>query len=369
MSYGITAVNHMHATLLLGSIAVSSLCTAAVELSVVRRAAFATASPPAPRSTTMPPKTKKRSSVAAGLAPAADRKAGDSSCSSRATKQGRRLKAEGGNAGAEAGGPTLVSCGDELVRISRRLHDSLKDRKWKGTSKQPVSCSYNVLEYASETNEAYTQRYGGGRPFGRAFVVGMNPGPWGMVQTGVPFGEVGFVRDWLKVQGAVGRPSKEHAKRPVHGFDCQRSEVSGTRLWGFFERRFGTADAWGDKMFVYNFCPLTFMSSSGGNITPDKLTPAEREVIDEACGEALAEMISALKPSVVVAVGNFAGSKCHEAVKASGLNAAGKGEVEVVVVNHPSPASPTGVKWEKATCLNELVLNSSKSKEIDRFLQ
>ncbi|CAM9828554.1 unnamed protein product [Ectocarpus fasciculatus] len=124
-------------------------------------------------------------------------------------------------------------------------------------------------------------------------------------------------------------------------------------------------------MFVYNYCPLTFMSSSGGNITPDKLTPKEREVIDEACGGALAEMMSALKPSVVVAVGNFAGSKCHEAVKASGLDAAGKGgdAVEVVVVNHPSPASPTGVRWEKAACLNELVLNSSKSKEIDRFLQ
>ncbi|CAN0194097.1 unnamed protein product, partial [Hapterophycus canaliculatus] len=90
------------------------------------------------------------------------------------------------------------------------------------------------------------------------------------VQTGVPFGEVGFVRDWLGVRGEVGRPSKEHAKRPVGGFECKRSEVSGTRLWGFFQRRFGTADDWGDKMFVYNFCPLTFMTSSGGNITPDK---------------------------------------------------------------------------------------------------
>eukprot|EP00903_Cladosiphon_okamuranus_P014953 g13841.t1 len=262
-----------------------------------------------------------------------------------------------------------MASGDELVRISRRLHDRLKDQTWRGTSKQPVNCSYNVLEYASETNEAYIQRFGGGRPLGRAFVVGMNPGPWGMVQTGVPFGEIGFVRDWLGVQGEVGRPRKEHAKRPVDGFDCNRSEVSGTRLWGFFERRFGTADAWADKMFVYNYCPLTFMSSSGGNITPDKLTPAEREVIDEACGDALADMMSALKPSVVVGVGNFAGAKCLEAVKASGLGAGdGESVVEVVVVNHPSPASPTGVRWEKATCLDELVLKTSKSKEIDRFI-
>lgn len=49
---------------------------------------------------------------------------------------------------------------------------------------------------------------------------------------------------------------------------------------------------------------------------------------------------------------------------------AGEGEerVEVVVVNHPSPASPTGVKWEKAVCLNELVLNSSERTEIGRFI-
>ncbi|CAN0135073.1 unnamed protein product [Laminaria digitata] len=122
-------------------------------------------------------------------------------------------------------------------------------------------------------------------------------------------------------------------------------------------------------MFVYNYCPLTFMSSSGGNITPDKLTPTERKVIDDACGDALASVMSVLRPSVIVGVGNFAGSKCLEAVKASGLGA-GEGEtpVDVVVVNHPSPASPTGIRWQKATCLDELVLKSSARKEIDRFL-
>eukprot|EP00752_Nemacystus_decipiens_P002395 g2260.t1 len=289
--------------------------------------------------------------------PVAKLSSNDDSASSTSTSRTKKKKLKPQDA-------ALVASGDELVRISRRLHDRLKDQTWRGTSKLPVTCSYDVLEYASETNEAYTQRYGGGRPLGRAFVVGMNPGPWGMVQTGVPFGEVSFVRDWLEIRGEVGRPRKEHAKRPVDGFSCKRSEVSGTRLWGFFQRRFGTADAWGDKMFVYNYCPLTFMSSSGGNITPDRLTSAEREIIDDACGDALADMMSALKPSVVVGVGNFAGSKCLEAVKASGLGAGeGETEVEVVVVNHPSPASPTGVKWEKAACLNELVLTSSKSKE------
>ncbi|CAN0453465.1 unnamed protein product, partial [Discosporangium mesarthrocarpum] len=71
------------------------------------------------------------------------------------------------------------------------------------------SCSYNTLEYAWEPHEKYTRRYGG-RSLGRVLLVGMNPGPWGMAQTGVPFGEVGYVRDWLGICGTVGTPNHEH---------------------------------------------------------------------------------------------------------------------------------------------------------------
>ena len=59
--------------------------------------------------------------------------------------------------------------------------------------------------------------------------LGMNPGPFGMAQTGVPFGEIPAVRDWMGLRGKVGKPDLEHAKRPVEGLDCQKSEVSGRR--------------------------------------------------------------------------------------------------------------------------------------------
>ncbi|CAM9721481.1 unnamed protein product [Choristocarpus tenellus] len=123
---------------------------------------------------------------------------------------------------------------------------SVSDTEWHGSPKCAVNCSYNVLEYAWEPHEDFTRRYGG-RSLGRALLVGMNPGPWGMVQTGVPFGEVDHVRDWLGVSGSVGKPIVEHPKRLVQGFDCKRSEVSGKRLWGFFKRKFGTADSWAGR--------------------------------------------------------------------------------------------------------------------------
>ena len=33
----------------------------------------------------------------------------------------------------------------------------------------------------------------------RVVFLGMNPGPFGMAQVGVPFGEVAAVRDWLRI--------------------------------------------------------------------------------------------------------------------------------------------------------------------------
>ena len=46
----------------------------------------------------------------------------------------------------------------------------------------------------------------------------MNPGPFGMVQTGVPFGEVEAVRSWLRAAMArSSKPAHEHPKRPIEG--------------------------------------------------------------------------------------------------------------------------------------------------------
>jgi len=177
----------------------------------------------------------------------------------------------------------------------------------------------------------------------------MNPGPFGMAQTGVPFGEVAAVRDWLGIEGEVGKPAAEHPKRPVTGFSCPRSEVSGRRLWGFFANRFGSADAFFRDHFVANYCPLAFMAEGGGNITPDKLGRGETEALYEACDRALAETVRILTPAWVIGVGKFA-EKRALAVREKYFPAdGGKSAFEVASILHPSPASPLANRgWETA---------------------
>jgi len=167
----------------------------------------------------------------------------------------------------------------------------------------------------------------------------MNPGPFGMAQTGVPFGEVASVRDWLGIRTAVGKPALEHPKRLVAGFDCHRAEVSGQRLWGWARRRFGTPDAFFARFFVANYCPLLFLEGSGRNLPLDKLASDEQRAIAEHCDEALRDTVRVLAPRCVLGIGRFAERR-------AGLALAGMG-IDIGFVPHPSPASPMANRgWE-----------------------
>jgi single-strand selective monofunctional uracil DNA glycosylase len=160
----------------------------------------------------------------------------------------------------------------------------------------------------------------------------MNPGPFGMAQTGVPFGEVAAVRDWLGISARVGRPVAEHPKRPVEGFACVRSEVSGRRLWGLFAARFGTPERFFAGHFVANYCPLAFLAAGGANLTPDKLKgPAVRALL-AACDAHLRRMVEILQPEWVIGVGDFAERRARAILEGAG--------VKLGRVLHPSPASP-----------------------------
>uniref|UniRef100_A0A8B9MFZ4 Single-strand-selective monofunctional uracil-DNA glycosylase 1 n=1 Tax=Accipiter nisus TaxID=211598 RepID=A0A8B9MFZ4_9AVES len=87
---------------------------------------------------------------------------------------------------------------------------------------EPVSHVYHPLDYAWEPHCDFVRRYC--RTPKRVLFLGMNPGPFGMAQTGVPFGEVWHVREWLQVVGGVKKPPSEHPKRPVLGLTCRRAE-------------------------------------------------------------------------------------------------------------------------------------------------
>ena len=203
----------------------------------------------------------------------------------------------------------------------------------------PVAYVYNPLEYAREPHVRYLERYGRGRP--EVLFVGMNPGPWGMSQTGVPFGAVGAVRDWLGIEGRVDKPPREHPRRPVLGFDCAREEVSGTRIWGWARDAFGSPERFFERFFVGNYCPLLFLDERGRNLTPDKLKAAERDRLLPTCDRALRRFAEALGARLAIGVGVWAEQRARAALY--GL------EIEVARVLHPSPASPAANRgWAEA---------------------
>lgn len=195
----------------------------------------------------------------------------------------------------------------------------------------PVTHVYNPLVYARKPWDIYCQKYGQGRP--EVLLLGMNPGPWGMAQTGVPFGEVGRVKDWLGIEAPVGRPANEHPKRPIQGFACARSEVSGARVWGWAAERFGTPERFFTRFFVANYSPLVFMEEGGRNRTPDKLPKAERETLFAACDGALRRTVDCLDPRFVVGVGRFAEDRIRAVLGPDTGRVVGR-------VPHPSPANP-----------------------------
>lgn len=212
------------------------------------------------------------------------------------------------------------------IEITRRLSDAVDALSFA----PPVTTVYNPLAYARASVEAYLKR--AMKPGVPALLLGMNPGPWGMAQTGVPFGEVAAVRDWLGIEEEVSKPPQEHPKRPVDGFACTRSEVSGRRLWGWAQEHFDSPEAFFQKFTIWNFCPLAFLEETGRNRTPDKLPAAEREPLYAICDAALRELVDWLKPEAVIGVGKFAESRAKIAL---GANAP-----RIGTVLHPSPASP-----------------------------
>ncbi len=194
----------------------------------------------------------------------------------------------------------------------------------------PVEFTYNPLSYAWKPFSRYLGLYGKGRR--EVLLIGMNPGPWGMAQTGIPFGEVESARDWLGVEADVDKPDREHPKKPVLGFACTRSEVSGRRIWGWAAATYRKPEAFFSRFFITNYCPLCFLEGSGRNRTPDKLPAAEREPLFDACDRALRKTVEYFQPRHVIGIGAFAESRARAALQNTPVN--------IGRILHPSPASP-----------------------------
>lgn len=268
----------------------------------------------------------------------------------------RRLPRTGAHCGtadpAVKSAPLTMST-NQLSDISRDLAAAVNRLRFS----TPVTHVYNPLDYAWPLHAEYLRRFGRGR--GRVLLLGMNPGPWGMAQTGVPFGEVAAVRDWMGLSGEVNKPARPHPKRPVRGLDCPRSEVSGRRLWGWAATHYRTAEAFFQTFFVVNYCPLLFMQESGANLTPDKLPVSERDRLYEPCDVALRRLCDALAPRAVVGIGGFAAKRAAEALADR--------SVTIGQILHPSPANPAANRgWAEAVTRTLVQFGVSQAIQEDR---
>ena len=230
--------------------------------------------------------------------------------------------------------PTEPQRADALVAAARELSEQVDSLRFSA----PVSHIYNPLDYAWQAHERYLRRFGASRK--TVVFIGMNPGPFGMVQCGVPFGEIAAVRDWMGIETPIAQPAAINPKRPIEGFACTRSEVSGRRLWSLFQQRFETADHFFAEHFVANYCPLAFFDQ-GRNLTPDKLPAAEAAPLYAACDKHLRRLVTVLEARWVVGIGGFAEARAAEAL--AGM------DVRIGRVLHPSPASPAANRgWSEA---------------------
>lgn len=222
------------------------------------------------------------------------------------------------------------------MQLDKITDDLIKDMRSLNFG-PPVTHVYNPLEYARQPYNQYLHRFA--KPSQEVVLLGMNPGPWGMAQTGVPFGEIAAVKEWMGIDGQVNIPANMHPKRPVMGFDCTRNEVSGKRLWGWAQKRFKTPERFFARFFVANYCPLLFIEHGGHNRTPNQLRAAERHPLQAACDRAIRRTIEVLKPDYVIGVGQFAQQRARIAL--AGLN------LIVGTITHPSPANPKANRgWE-----------------------
>ena len=241
-----------------------------------------------------------------------------------------------------------MTIAEQLLAAARQLRDDCDHIRFNA----PITHVYNPLGYAYLSYEQYVRRFGNAPK--HAVFLGMNPGPFGMMQTGVPFGEVAAVRDWMQIHAKVDKPSLQHAKRPIDGFACTRSEVSGKRLWAWAANQFGSAENFFVRSYVLNYCPLVFLEASGRNFTPEKLPADTARQLTAACDRHLVLSLNALQPRWAIGVGAYAAKRLQivlqhaqapEDARATGALPAPK----VIQILHPSPASPVANRgWEQA---------------------
>ncbi len=221
----------------------------------------------------------------------------------------------------------LITASAELVKRCREIIPRILE------SEPAVAHIYAPLEYANQVHQAYIRKFAG--LGSKTLLLGLNPGPFGMGQTGIPFGATAIVREFLGLRGfEILQPGDTHHKRPIEGLGFKRQEISGTRLWRGLGEFLGAAEDIHRSVFLMNHCPLLFLEASGRNLTPDRLKGEAAAEMLSACDEHVLRTMEILGTRSIIGVGRFAERRALE------LAPALKWNVDVHYLLHPSPQVP-----------------------------
>ena len=217
----------------------------------------------------------------------------------------------------------------DLLNAAKLLSDKCTKQIPKLLKHKDVAHVTNPLDYAWELHEQFITKWAGCGA--KTLLLGMNPGPYGMAQTGVPFGATKMATDVLGMEPVeLQTPSGAHPKRPIQGPSMERQEVSGTRFWTFMVEHFGSIELTFSNIFVVNHCPLLILGETGRNITPVDIPKSIINPILDLCDQHLKSVVDIMGIERIVGVGNYAKKRAKTIVP----------ELDIDAMWHPSPASP-----------------------------
>jgi len=118
-------------------------------------------------------------------------------------------------------------------------------------------------------------------PAARPLVLfGLNPGPYGMAQTGIPFTDIRRLVSALPALVAELRNAGKRLEVPglapvsLPPYLSRTFEASSVRVYRFLERSWGDAERGWREVVAANPCPLLFIDTeTGKNRTPADLRP------------------------------------------------------------------------------------------------
>jgi single-strand selective monofunctional uracil DNA glycosylase len=181
---------------------------------------------------------------------------------------GRRIPSRG------ISGADRAEAWDRAWRRSARRWQSLAPRIAASTGWK----IWNPGLYAASWHALFRKEYPASA--GCILVFGLNPGPYGMAQTGIPFTDLKRLREHLPrlAKGLERRGCSLAgvglAPRSLRPYLSRTFESSAVRVYRFLSRGWGSAEDGWRSVVVANPCSLLFMDAAGENRTPADLVGA-----------------------------------------------------------------------------------------------